>query len=63
MYTGKEPTFREHSVPLEKIFQPGQQDFKEGTEHGENHPSVDHLDISRAGKRLVEAHVTGWTVN
>ena len=57
VYTGKEPTFREHSVPLEKIFQPGQQDFKEGTEHGEDHPSIDHLDISRAWKRLVDAHV------
>ena len=60
---GKEPTFREHSVPLEKIFQPGQQDFKEGAEHGEYHPSIDYLDISRAGKRLVDAHVAERTIH
>ena len=60
---GKEPTFREHSVPLEKIFEPGQQDFKEGTEHGEDHPSIDHLDISRAWKRLVDAHVAERTIH
>ena len=60
---GKEPTFREHSVPLEKIFEPGQQDFKEGAEHGEDHPSIDHLDISRAWKRLVDAHVAERTIH
>ena len=47
---------------MEKIFQPGQQDFKEGTEHGEDHPSIDHLDISRAWKRLVDAHVAERTI-
>ena len=62
VYTGKEPTFREHSVPLEKIFQPGQQDFKEGAEHGEDHPSIDHLDISRTWKRLVDTHVAERTI-
>ena len=47
---------------MEKIFQPGQQDFKEGTEHGEDHPSIYHLDISRAWKRLVDAHVAERTI-
>ena len=43
-------TLLRYIVPLEYIFQPDAQNLEEGAHHCEDHPDVDHLDVSRAWK-------------